>query len=374
MLRTAIKFIFYDKPKSFGALAGVIISIFLIGQNVGIFSFLTNAMASIVTANKQYIWVVDGKTTNVNALAAVDMRVGRELGSFPGVKKVAPVVITIGAAKFVNGKASSVTLVGSQAPDFIGGPWNLFQGTKEDMLREGAIVTDYFDRKALGDALIGEYFELNGKKVFIAANTKGVRGFGGPVYTFTTIERARYITNMPNTKASAFLVEYDPAYKKEDVINAINARLHGVKAWDSEEFAASSITTVLKSSGIAISFGTIIVFAFISGLVIIGLTLYSAAIDRIKDYGTLKAIGATNGYIVRLIMTQAGLFGLTGFIIGSGLLELFRMGIANAGTLFTYSLTVRLVFFAVTMFISLGGSLFAIKRITSLEPAQVFRT
>ena len=46
---------------------------------------------------------------------------------------------------------------------------------------------------------------------------------------------------------------------------------------------------MLGSTGIAISIGTLLIFAVISGFFIIGLTLYSAAIDRIRDYGTLKA-------------------------------------------------------------------------------------
>lgn len=373
MFKIAIKFILYDKPKSIGALVGVIISIFLIGQNVGIFLFLTNSMASIITANKQYIWVVDAKTTNVNALASLDMRVGRELESFEGIKKAYPIILTIGGAKFESGKSSSVTLVGTQAPNFVGGPWNVFEGKKENLLTDGAIFTDFFDKKALGDAIVGDYFEINGKKVFIAGNTKGVRGFGGPVYTFTTIERARFLGNISNTKASAFLVEYDPAVGEEHVINAINARLHGVKAWKSDEFANSTIMTVLKSSGIAISFGTVIIFAFISGFVIIGLTLYSSAIDRLRDYGTLKAIGAKNGFIRRLIILQAIIIALAGFVIGSIFIELFRSGIAKAGTLFDYPISIRIAFFLITITIALGGSLFAIKRITSIEPAQVFR-
>lgn len=374
MLKIAFKFILYDKPKSIGALVGVIISIFLIGQNVGIFIFMTNAMSSVIRANKQYIWVVDAKTSNVNALASLDMRIGRELESFNGVKKAYPIILAIGGAKFVNGKSSSVTLVGTQAPSFVGGPWNVHEGKKENLITDGAIFTDFFDRKALGDALIGDFFEINGKKVFIAGNTKGVRGFGGPVYTFTTIERARYLANVPNTKASAFLVEYDPAVGQENVINIINARLHGVKAWKSDEFAYSTVMTVLKSSGIAISFGTVILFAFVSGFVIIGLTLYSSAIDRVKDYGTLKAIGAKNRFISMLIVTQATIIALVGFVIGTVFIELFRKGIANSGTLFDYPLSVRIALFLITMTIALGGSLFAIKRITSIEPAQVFRT
>ena len=373
MFFTALKFIWFDKPKSIGALAGVVISVFLIGQQCGIFIFLTNAMSSLVRNNSEYIWVTDAKTTNVNALSSIDIRLGKEIESVPGVKKVSPIVIAGGSAKFENGLSSGITLIGSEAPYFYGGPYNLYKGNKELMLQDGAIIVDYFDKKTLGNAELGDYFEINGKKVYIAAQTKGVRGFGGPAYSFTTIERARYLTNFSKYKASAFLVQWDNNVSKEFVIRNIERNVKGIKAWDSKDFTTQTVLTVLKSSGIALSFGTLIIFALITGFVIIGLTLYSSAIDRIKDYGTLKAIGATNNYIRRLIMTQATIIAIVGFILGYGLVTAFKNGIAKAGTFFEYPFWLKVTFLGITLFIALGGCLFAIRRITKLEPAQVFR-
>lgn len=114
-------------------------------------------------------------------------------------------------------------------------------------------------------------------------------------------------------------------------------------------------------------------FAIISGLVIIGLTLYSAAIDRIRDYATLKAIGATNAYLTKLILLQALLFALIGFAFGYLFIELFRKGIANTGAIFSFSIAIKAGFLLLTLFISLCGSIFAIRRISKLEPATVFR-
>jgi putative ABC transport system permease protein len=372
MLLTALKFIWYDKPKSIGALAGTLISVFLIGQQSGIFIFLTNGMGTLVHNNSAYIWVVDSKTTNVNALSTIDMRLCREIESIKGVKKAYPLVVTGASAKFNNGKSAGMNIVGSQAPYFVGGPWAMDKGTKEDMLQEGAIITDFFDTKALGDVALGDNFEINNKKMFLAAQTKGVRGFGA-VYGFTTIERARYLTKMSPNKASAFLIEKDSTATENEVIERINASITGIKAWKGEDFESATVATVLGSTGIAISIGTLLIFAVISGFVIIGLTLYSSATDRIKDYGTLKAIGATNGYIRRLILTQASVFAVVGFAIGYALMEGFRNGIANAGTIFEYPLWLKISFFFITLIIAFGGSLFAIQKITSVEPAQVFR-
>jgi putative ABC transport system permease protein len=373
MFRTALRFLVYDKAKSLGALFGVILSVFLIGQQCGIFIFLTNAMSALVRNNSDYIWVVDDKTTDVNSLATLDMRKARELASVPGVSQVSPLVLASGGARFANGKNAGVILIGVQYPECAGGPWFLDAGRKEDLLKEGAIITDVFDKEALGSIKIGDYFEVNGKKVFLAGQTRGVRSFGG-TYTFTTIERARYLGNLSNNQASAFLLKWDPQVPREQVIARINQNLQGVRAWSSEDFTRQTILTVLSSSGIALSFGTLIVFALIVGFVIIGLTLYSAAIDRLRDYGTLKAIGATNGYISRLILMQAMILAVIGFLIGYTFVNGFKTGVAQAGTIFEFPLWLRFGFLLLTLFIALFGSLFAIRRITGLEPSAIFRT
>ncbi len=375
LLITALKFMKFDKPKSIGALFGVIISIFLVGQQTGIFTFLTNAMSYLVRVNNNYVWVTDNKTSNVNALASIDIRLGNEIESLPLVKKAHPLVIASGVARFPDGTTAGMSMVGMNLPNFAGIQKGLLkEGELTDLVADGAVSVDFFDRKALGNPKKGDYFEINGKQVYIAALTQGARGFGGGLYSYTTIERARFLGKISPNKASAFLVEAEDPTKMAEMVKYINANIPGVKAWMPDDFAKETIITVLKSSGIAISFGTLIVFAIISGFVIIGLTLYSAAIDRIKDYGTLKAIGATNWYIRKLILMQAFIYAIFGFLLGYTLIEGFRNGIAKAGTLFSFSPVTKFSFLLLTIVIAVSGTLFAIKRITKLEPASVFRT
>ena len=109
-----------------------------------------------------------------------------------------------------------------------------------------------------------------------------------------------------------------------------------------------------------------------SGFFIIGLTLYSSALDRIKDYGTLKAMGATNGYVRNLILLQAFMFALLGFLFAFILLMGFTNGVEKSGLVINYSFIEILVLFLITVFISVGGSYFAIKKINGVEPASVF--
>ena len=129
---------------------------------------------------------------------------------------------------------------------------------------------------------------------------------------------------------------------------------------------------ILISSNMGMSFGTLVVFAMISGFFIIGLTLYSSALDRIKDYGTLKAIGANKKYVNRLLITQAFLYALIGFGIAFLLLLGFAQGVKNSGLEIDFSLAFISFLLGITLFISIGGSLFAVRKISKLEPASVF--
>ena len=373
MFRYALRFILYDKPKSIGVIIGIIISVFLVGQQTGIFLFLTGAMSSLVDNTQADIWVVDNRTTDVNALGLIDVRTGYQVESLPGVKKAFPLVISGGMAKFQGGKTAPVSIIGAQPPQFRGGPWSVLNGKYEDLLEESAVSADLFDRENLNNARMGMRFEINGNQVFIALLTKGVRGFGA-TYIFTTTDRARKLGNVPPTKASAFLVEVEEGVDPTIVRDQINTSVFGIKAWLKKDFSRSTVSTILATSGIAFSIGTLIIFAAFAGMVIIGLTMYSAAVDRLRDYGTLKAIGAKNATIRNLILTQALCFALLAYGVAILLIEGFRKGIANSGVLFNYSLTIKVSFLVLTILISLGGAIFAMRRISKLEPASVFRT
>ncbi|UYZ61777.1 ABC transporter permease [Hymenobacter weizhouensis] len=372
MFRTAFQFIRYDKAKSIGALLGIVISLFLIGQQSGIFIFLTNAMSSLVDNTPTDLWVVDNRTTNVNALAQLDVRKLREVASLPGVRAASAVVIAGGSASFPDGTSAGVQIIGSDPATFRAGPTRLVQGTYADLIPDGAMSFDRYDSKALGGAQVGTVFEIGGKRVYLATMTEGLRGFGA-VYMYTTLERARRLGNIPASRISAVLVDVQPGANPAQVRDQINRTINGVRAWLPADFSAETKKTVLGSSGIAISFGTLIVFAVVSGFFIIGLTLYSAATDRIRDYGTLKAIGASNGYVARLILLQAALFAAAGFGLGYCFIELFRFGIGKTGALFSFSWLMRAGFFGITLLISMGGAVFAIRRINGVEPASVFR-
>jgi putative ABC transport system permease protein len=375
MLKIAWKFIKFDKAKSIGVIVGILISTFLIGQQLGVFFFLSGLMGALATDVKAQIWVVDNKTDDVNQLARLDVRTCRAVQGIPGVKEAFPIIITGASCNYENGTSGAITLIGVDA-GHINAVLNkgiIKAGNTSDLQLDGAVSGEYFEKKNLGGNIdLRTNFEINGKRAFFVLQTKGFRGFGSS-FCVTTIERARFYSNQSVNTISAVLVNVEPGKNIDTVAASINSSIYGIHAWPSDKLARSSVKKILSSSGIALSTGTLIIFALIAGFFIIGLTMYSSALDRLKDYGTLKAIGAGNNYISRLILTQALLFSMVGFLIGFLLLDGFRRGVANSGLIFSFSPLMLLGMFTIIGLISLGGASFALSRIRGVEPAAVFR-
>jgi putative ABC transport system permease protein len=372
---TAWKFIRFDKTKSIGVVVGIVISTFLIGQQIGTFNFLTGLMSVLVKNTTTAIWVVDNKTTDANQLSLLDIRKENEIKSLPGVKEAFAIVVTNGKAKFPDGTSANVTIIGSEFPHFKAGPdsTKIMQGKLPDLLQESAVSADYFDRNNFGGSSnVGTSFEINGKRAVIRLQTKGIRGWGGYLM-YTTLDRARYYGAIASTNSSALMVNVKEGENIDQVVDQINSTVYGVRAWPSSALEEATIQSVLASTGLGASTGSLVGFAIIAGFFIIGLTMYSSALDRIKDYGTLKAIGATNSYIRNLILTQATLFAIVGFLVALVFLMGFKNGMYQAGILIDFNPTILFSILMITFSISLFGAVFAIRRVKNVEPASVFR-
>lgn len=375
ILKTALRFIKYDKAKSIGVISGILISTFLIGQQLGILDYLMRLMAAPIDNSKAQIWVADSRTRDANQLATIDVKKLREVRSVGGVKEAFPIIYTVASATVDKGRTSSITLIGIESPHFIGGPPSdkIINGKLENLQIDGAVCADFFDEKVFEVPInIGTQMEINGKKAVVAVQTKGVRGFGFG-FMYTTLERARYFSNLSPNKVNAILVNVNDGADVDQVVKHINASVYSVKAYKTEDLRSSTISTVIATTGIASSTGTLIIFALIAGFFIIGLTMYSSALDRIKDYGTLKAIGASNNYIRKLILIQAVLFAVIGYILAYVLLQGFKAGVAGTGLLVHYRPDVLVGIFVVIVFISVIAATFALRRIKGVEPASVFR-
>lgn len=378
MFTTAFKFIRFEKAKSTGILLGIVISIYLIGLELGMFFYLSTLVGGIINNSKpeySQVFVVNKLTNNANILSPFDKRWVNQLRSIDGVDDTHALVMSNVSIRFDNGESAPAMIVGSQFPKLVGGPADhlLYQGSLENLFRQGIVSTEFYDFKAFGHQLqIGSHFEIAGKSASIGAITKNARTFSSPIL-YTSDENVRYFTGMSENLINAVIVTVKDAAKIDFVIRQINAVAPDLKAWKANDIKMKTIVTVMTANNMGMSFGTLVLFAIISGFFIIGLTMYSATYDRIKDYGTLKAIGASNRYITSLVVTQSFIFAILGFSISLLMLIVTRYGMSKAGLLIDLSPPLLIFLISVTLFISVASSFFSVSKLRKLEPSSVFR-
>ncbi|MBD1429421.1 ABC transporter permease [Sphingobacterium litopenaei] len=377
MLGLAFKFIKYDRAKSIGIVTAIVISIFLIGQQLSLLFFLMGLMGNLVgnaPVTDNQLWIIEAQSTNINAVNAIDQRLVQQIGSLPGIESTHPVVLTAGQASFLDGKTAGVTLVGTNSPQFIMGPVQekIEEGHIADLVQPFSVSAEMYNAKTWKtDIFLNKPIEINGKSAKIAVITKNAQAFGASLM-YTSMENAYVLGNASPSKVSIIIANLNDTVSKAQVQQDIQQLFPQLRAWDAQKLKNSTVKEILISSNMGMSFGTLVVFAMISGFFIIGLTLYSSALDRIKDYGTLKAIGATKGYVNKLIIAQAFLYAIIGYAIAMLLLYGFKFGVANSGLAIDITLGFSLFLLFITLLISVGGSLFAVRKIAKLEPASVF--
>ena len=123
------------------------------------------------------------------------------------------------------------------------------------------------------------------------------------------------------------------------------------------------------------NFGLTVLVALIVGTVVAGQTFYIFTLENLKQFGALKAIGATNWRIVRMILLQASLAGTIGYSIGRGLAAAFFEISSRKEALRQMTMPWQNMAGAgaLVMVIVCVSSLISIRKVVKLEPAVVFR-
>jgi len=225
--------------------------------------------------------------------------------------------------------------------------------------------------------------EMNDRRAVIVGVCEATRTFQSSPVVYTLYSRAKRFMPMERKMLTFILAqtaedEHGAKIPPATVAERIR-RQTGLGAWSSENFMYRTIKYYLIYTGIPINFGITVFLGFLVGTAIAGQTFYNFTIENIKQFGSLKAMGTSNGRIVAMILLQAAVVGALGYGIGVGASALFGLR-----TLDRWGNPTELAYFtpwqllpisaAAILFICVLASLVSVQRVVRLEPAVVFRS
>jgi putative ABC transport system permease protein len=159
---------------------------------------------------------------------------------------------------------------------------------------------------AVGDAmpLFGESFRVTG----IVEPGKGAR----KLIPIATMQR---LTGVPG-KASLFYIKCDSATSEDQVMSEIHS---------TEGFEQNTVTTIDswlkqmtpdKIPGFNLSLEIVTGIAMIVGFLVIFQSMYTAVLERTREIGILKSMGASKGTIVGVVLRECAVLAIAGIILG----------------------------------------------------------
>jgi putative ABC transport system permease protein len=372
MMRVGLRMMVHDKLKMVGTLVGVIFAVLLSNQQAGTFLGLLKKNTMFIDAAGADIWIVPPNTEQLAAAKPIPEAISRQARGVPGVAWAEPLLFGAAQVALPGGAAEAVTVVGTRLPAMRGGPWNMVAGEPGVLAQPDTMIFEDGVRDILGGLNLGSVREVGGRNVQVGGFTWGLLPFG-PSYAFADYDLARLILHVDSDRANFILVGVDKGASVADVRARLAASFPDVKVMTGQELARSTIKYVLVRTAIGVTFGTSTLFGLIIGFVIVSLTIFSAVVDNIREFGTLKAIGATTWDLAKLLLAQSVAYALLGSVIGLAVVTRIADAVRSPKFAIVIPPEMVVVTTAAMVLLCVLASSFALLRLRKLEPAMVFR-
>ena len=378
MYHIALKMLLGNRSKYLVLVSGLTFATLLMTQQCAIFCGLMLWTTGSLQNMRAKIWVADPKVEQVNEVRQLrDTDVGR-VRSAEGTAWAVPLLWGLQQAKLADGTFKQIQLVGLESATLVGRPYQMVAGRIEDVRLPNAVLIDELAitrlsagrRKPIG---LGDTFEINDREARVVGICRTAKSFFGMPYIFTTYDQALQFAPKTRKILSFVLAEPAEGWTAEATARAIE-RATGLRAYTENDFFWATIRWYFRNTGIPMSFGITILLGFAVGVAVSGQTFYTFVLENLRHLGALKAMGASDGLLARMLVLQAFTVGLIGYGLGIGLTCLFGLLVLKKGEPpFMLPYPVPLGALGVVIFICIFAALLGIRQIRKLEPAVVFR-
>lgn len=386
MMLVALQMLFRDKAKYFGIVMGVTLASMVITQQGAIFvGLMSRTFALITDMEDPDIWVMDPKVKQIDDTKPLQDTMLYRVRGVEGVAWAAPLYKGQIRARLENGQFQNCVLIGIDDATLAGGPPSMFDGKLVDLRSSDAVVVDFIGastwlaKPAIGpdgkrDPLrVGDTMELNDKRANVVGISNNTRSFQSLPTVYTTYSRAVRFAPRERKMLSFVLVK---AKAGED-IEVLRQRIQdstGLAAYTRDQFKWKTVSYFLENTGIPINFGIAVCLGFFVGTVITGFMFYSFTVDNLRFFGTLKAMGTTDGRLMRMILVQSVSVAIIGFGLGVGIATWFGTSASkNSPLAFRLPWQLLVIAFCAVVLICMLSAMLSIRKVIKLEPAVVFK-
>jgi putative ABC transport system permease protein len=373
MSRLALKNLFHDKVRLAVTLTGIVFALVLMVVQFGLFLGFFETSANIIDRSAVDIWITSPGLPHANGGTPMPERRRYRALATPGVALAEPYSLAFANWKLPSGATEAVQVVGFDLDSGMGGPWHIITGSLADLRAEDTVMVDEHYLQKLGVAGVGARVEINGKRARVVGITRGARSFTTAPYIYTSFKNSLNYNLLQADQTIFLTVKLQPGADIQTVKAALQKTLDQEDVYTNAEMTRKTQNYWVFGTGAGVTTLMGAILGLLVGTVVVAQTIYAATVDHLREFGTLKAMGAPNGYIYNVIIQQALLSAVMGFAISTSIAMVIVNGSRAGDALILLPLEMVAGTFALAVLMCAGASILSIRKATTIDPAMVFR-
>ena len=363
----------HDKVRLTVTLTGIVFAVVLIVVELGLFLGFTTTTSGLIDRSNADIWITAPQVPYIEVGVDFSERKASTALATPGVAEVGKYIARFSQWKRNDGRQESVMIVGFEPGLSLGAPWNVIEGDPRDLATAENVFIDELYKSKLGVTHVGQVVEIRGHRARIAGFTRGIRSFTTAPYVFTSFKSAQDYAGIAQDQTPFLLVRAAPGADVPTLIAALKTRLTNVDVVTTAQFSNMTRFYWMFTTGAGVAVLLAALLGLVVGVVVVAQTIYATTMDHLKEYGTLKAMGATNGYLYRVIIQQAVLSAIAGYALGMFVSLFVVRGSEQGGAAILLPGWMAFGMLWLTLAMCVSAAYVSIKKVTRLDPAMVFK-
>jgi putative ABC transport system permease protein len=411
MASIARRNLFEDIPRFLVAQAGIMFAVSLVTIQVGVLNGFVRSVGLLIDRSTADIWVANQDMVEQELTLPLPASLLSQAQQTEGVDRAEALSLGGGIWRSPQGEISSVRIFGFDPNGQLFNNFEMVSGNLKDVQQPYQVIVDRSRLDSLDVQQVGDTATIGSLPVTVAGITRDSQSIAASAYLFTSLENTKaYATGnrtanldcrinngqffcsnvyesspqnsavqpsplVANDPISYILVRAEAGQNLSQLKQRLETTLPNTRAYTRTEMATQTRSYWVGRTGIGFILGLGATVGVIVGMVIVGQILYSSVSDHIKEFATLKAMGVADRVIYSIIIQQSlwmavlGYFPSLALCWGLGTWTYATQGIAILIT----PLTAAGVF-GITVLMCVGSALFAIQRVTRVDPAIVFKS
>ena len=373
MVSLARKNLLHDRIRFAITLAGVAFAVTLVLVQVGLFLGLLGKATVTIENSSADIWIVAKNTPNVDFGNPFPETVFLRARGVAGVERADNAIVQFVNIQLPSGATENALVYGLSDPAYWNLPWKVEAGRAEDLNRGYNLMMDRSAVLRFGAFDVGDYRELGGRRFRIIGRSAEAESFTTTPIVFMDFGNAQSLLDQLSGQTTYVLVKVAKGFDPKEVAARLRPMFPFNNVHTRDEWAAASRGYWIESTGLGMSMGVTVFLGILVGVVIVAQTLYTSAVEHIREFGTVKAIGGSNWDIYKILGEQALIAAVCGFALGPGASYAGRPAMASLHLTVLLTPQFSGVVFVGTVAMCLAAALFSFRRVALIDPALVFR-